>query len=882
MSRTICLSQLLALIFLACAMTDAQAEPVPSSFDVEDLLALQAVERVALSSAGDRAAVTIVSSLADCARPNADGRTGYYFHRWRRQACGEIHIATATGLTRLAASDARGFFAPHWSPSGERLGFLSLDHNGDFHIWVWRPGSQPVQITTEAIDPEFSAWNSTTDSWAWSPFDWVDDTTIVTAFSDRGIFGVKRTPVPHPGEILEAGWAAQARGEEATADPLHADPSRMDFPSVALVRIDVDTSDTRELARGAFRAIRLSRSSSRALVSEVISDLRVDPTTPIVGTNRYRAAQALSSVTAHTRVGMVDLQGDGGVFWLDGVFDMAVSVRAPDDGTGRGTGFAPPQPVWSSDGSEVLFLGNSAPYLGAPPTVFLYDVESRNLTAMESGGNVVMSLSWVGDTPVYAQLLPESNGFGTCQVTWCVAKETPTNAFSPGSLPDDAPRILRPAGRDSAWFVHEGDVWAWMASSGTLLNLTSGRLGTVRSIDAVSPDRKAPTAVLQVDRSERRERLGVVYDRGGLAELGSWGKTDNPSLAAATISTTGRPGDLALYRARTADGIRIFAQAGIDDEVRELAWLNSHLAGLAQSTVVPLYYESRRGVSLSGFLALPIGFDDRETAPLVTYVYPNWMDADGATRHGQLMNVRFFMLPHLLTSAGYAVVFPYVPTEPPERAGPLCEQIADAVLPAIEAAVNTGYIDASAVGVMGHSYGGYTAASLMTCTDRFKAGVAVAGFYDLVSYPLSLKDRDRYNGHALGALSGLSETEQLATNYLFQFNRTPWQDISVYVDNSPIFNMDNLSIPLMLVHGELDGFDRAERMYVAGRRLNKDVTFVRYWGEYHSLYSPANIRDFWQRTIDFFDKNLGRARVAEADGVDFAGADATPPRAAEH
>ena len=195
----------------------------------------------------------------------------------------------------------------------------------------------------------------------------------------------------------------------------------------------------------------------------------------------------------------------------------------------------------------------------------------------------------------------------------------------------------------------------------------------------------------------------------------------------------------------------------------------------------------------------------------------------------------------------------------PEAAGPLCEQIADAVVTAVGAAVETGYIDGTAVGVMGHSYGGYTTASLMTCTDRFAAGVSVAGFYNLASYPLNLKHRDRYNGHALGALSGLVEAESLGKRRLFQFNSTPWQNVGVYIENSPVFNMDKLSAPLLLVHGELDGvpIEQAEQMYVAGRRLSKDVTFVRYWGEYHLLYSPANIRDFWSRTLGFLNEHLG-------------------------
>lgn len=873
MSNSDFLSSILLLILFTFTAAHAQTNPAANSFHVEDLLSLQHIDRVVVSPAGNRAAVTIVPSFTDCARPDAEGRPGYFVHRWRHHGCSEIHIATADGLTPLAASGEQGFFGPHWSPSGMRLGFLSLDHNGDFHIWVWQPGNEPVRITSAPIDPEFSAWHSATDAWAWSPFEWIDDSKIVTAIADRGIFNVKRTPIPHPGDVLEAGWVAQTRGEQTTADPLHTDLSQMDFPIVSLVRIDIGSKETNELARGAFRAIRLSRESSIAMVSEVISDLRVDPTIPISATSRYRTPTASSSLFAHTRVGVFDLQRAGVVFWLDGVFDIAASWFTPTDVTGRGAGFFPPQPVWNSDGSKALFLGNSEPQLGAVPTVFIYDVETESLTAIEAGGNIVVSLAWIGETPLYAQLVPELDNRSTCQVTWCLANEAPANAFEPGRLPDDTPVRLYPAGDATAWFAHEGDLWEWTASSRQLSNLSEGRFGTVLSIDAVSQDEQAPTALLQIDAmGQGRERLMVGYKDEGLVELGSLGKADGLALGEATVSTTGRLGDLVLFRMNASDGIRIWTQDGLDGEVRELAWLNSHLSGLAQSAIIPLYYKSRRGEDLSGFLALPPSHRKDEIFPMVTYVYPNWMGAEGASRYASSVNSRFFVNRHVLTGSGYAVLIPYIPTEPPEQTRRLCEQIADAVLPAVEAAVATGYVDASAVGVMGHSYGGFTTASLMTCTDRFAAGVTAAGFYNLASYALSLKHRDRYNGHALGALSGLVETEMVGALWLFQFNRTPWQNSDVYVENSPVFNMDELSAPLMLVHGELDGvpISQAEEMYVAARRLGADLTFIRYWGEYHQLYSPANIRDFWQRTIDFFDKHLSGARTGEMDAGDFA------------
>lgn len=852
---------IITFLFVASVSTVSAAQPGDPLrlFSVDDLLALESIAETRLSPAGDRAALTLVSSLAECPRAGADSRTGYNTHFWRTEACSEVHIATGSDLTRLAGSDVAGYFAPHWSPSGERLGFLSLDHDGSVHVWVWHDGEDPVQVTRASIDPEFTAWSSSTEAFTWSPFDWINDDTIIVALADRGVFGSQRTPVAHPGEVLETGWAAQAAGDQVTADPLYTAPAKMDFPNVSLVRINVESRETKEIARGAFRALRLSPKTSVALVSEVIGDVRAAPEEALGGTLRYRTPQALSSLYAHTRVGRLDLEGDAPVSWFDDVFDMTASWFTPDDQEGGSAGFSSPLPAWNGDGSKVLFLGNAEPKLAAAPTVFLYDTGADTLTRIDAGGNIVVSLAWIGETPLYAQLVPESGNRNACGATWCIADEQPTHAFASGQLSDEAPRTLYPAGGDVAWFVQDGDLRAWTASSRKSLNLTKGAFGTIKSVEAISPSAQGSPAVLRIDREDEVERVAVAYDGRKLIEIGPLGEAiDGPSLAEATLSTTGRPGDLALFRTREPDGIRLWAQAGQGGQLRKLAWLNSHLSGISEPETIPLYYQNNRGDELSGFLVLPPGHQDGDPVPMVTYVYPNWIGADGAKNNAKGMNTRFFLNRHPLTSAGYAVLIPFIPTKPPADAGPLCEQIADAVLPAVEAAVETGFVDGSAVGVMGHSYGGYTTASLMTCTERFKAGVAVAGFYNLANYTLSLKHRDRYNGHALGALSGLVETEKVGAHSLFQFGATPWQSMDAYVENSPVFKMDQLSAPMMLVHGELDSvpIDQAEQMYVAARRLSADVTFLRYWGEYHLLYSPANIRDFWNRTLDFLDENL--------------------------
>ena len=86
----------------------------------------------------------------------------------------------------------------------------------------------------------------------------------------------------------------------------------------------------------------------------------------------------------------------------------------------------------------------------------------------------------------------------------------------------------------------------------------------------------------------------------------------------------------------------------------------------------------------------------------------------------------------------------------------------------------------------------------------------------------------------------------------------PWDDRLQWIENSPIYYLNRVETPLLLIHGDLDfvSLAQAEEMFSGLKRLEKEVEFVRYFGEGHVLSKPANIRDSWQRIVGWFDKHL--------------------------
>lgn len=84
----------------------------------------------------------------------------------------------------------------------------------------------------------------------------------------------------------------------------------------------------------------------------------------------------------------------------------------------------------------------------------------------------------------------------------------------------------------------------------------------------------------------------------------------------------------------------------------------------------------------------------------------------------------------------------------------------------------------------------------------------------------------------------------------------PWEDATRYLRNSPIFYVDRVETPLMIMQGDMDyvAMQQGEEFFMSLYRQGKRADFVRYWGEGHVLQSPANIVDFWQRIFAWFEE----------------------------
>ncbi len=266
-------------------------------------------------------------------------------------------------------------------------------------------------------------------------------------------------------------------------------------------------------------------------------------------------------------------------------------------------------------------------------------------------------------------------------------------------------------------------------------------------------------------------------------------------------------------------------------------------------------FKNARGVPLQAAVYKPQGFDPKKKYPLMVYIYERLAQ-----------NVHNFVNPSpsniinvsLYTSNGYVVLMPdiaYTLGQPGRSA-------LDAVLPAIDTLVKQGGIDEANIGIQGHSWGGYQIAWMLTQTQRFKAAGAGAPVANMTS-----------------AYSGIRWGSGLPRQFQYEQGQSrigpPLQKaLPLYLENSPVFQAERVKTPLLMLHNDADDavpWTQGIELFLALRRLDREVYLFNYNNQLHNLRRRADQQDFALRMQQFFDHFL-KAAPAPAwmrDGIRF-------------
>jgi dipeptidyl aminopeptidase/acylaminoacyl peptidase len=148
------------------------------------------------------------------------------------------------------------------------------------------------------------------------------------------------------------------------------------------------------------------------------------------------------------------------------------------------------------------------------------------------------------------------------------------------------------------------------------------------------------------------------------------------------------------------------------------------------------------------------------------------------------------------------------------------------------------YVDPDRIGVWGLSYGGYLTLQALTRDPLlFRCGINVAGVVDWATYGAG------YTTPRLG---------------------TPVEHPDIYRVSAPIYHMEKLARPLLVLHGTNDrnvAFRDSLRLWDVLLKLGKDFEMGVYPGEIHFFRRAHILRDAWRRAEEFFDRHLKQGPV---------------------
>ena len=253
-----------------------------------------------------------------------------------------------------------------------------------------------------------------------------------------------------------------------------------------------------------------------------------------------------------------------------------------------------------------------------------------------------------------------------------------------------------------------------------------------------------------------------------------------------------------------------------------------------------VHWLSDDGVPLAGILYKPDDFDPAKKYPMLVYFYEQLSDNLHAYVPPAGRNV---INPTVYVSNDYLVFEPDIHYE----IGYPGPSAVKSVVPGVQMLIDSGFVDRHAVGLQGQSWGGYQVAYIITQTSMFRAAMAGAPVANMTS-----------------AYGGIRWASGLARAFQYEHTQSRiggsiWDQPLRYLRNSPLFWADRIRTPLFIMHNDGDGavpWYQGVELFVALRRLGKEVYLIDYNDEAHNPTKRANQLDIAMRMQQFFDHHL--------------------------
>lgn len=726
--------------------------------------------------------------------------------------------------------DGSSWYAPQWSPDGEHLALASTRLGGSLWVWNVRTRALKMLVARSAQYGEDP------------PERWLDATRLI--YSTRNT--AKVADVIQTQAVTARAWESSIAGVVPTSSILTSG-------SDSLPQIDI-TEQARLLIvdlNGGVSEATLAVSDDWTTTQGSLAFIQRVPFAPRPSDNAVVVQGGLS------QLGLLDIDGmESTPRALSGVEHEAVLGPLAAGDSLR----------WSPSGAELAFLAFRS---RTDPTPSLYriraDTGRGRITPLRGVGRTQTSSSvvWTGDGDVliYGQG-EESRSLKDGWNWWNVHRNGTISPLTSRLV--SAPRFLLPLPERHAFAAMvEGNLWRISSRTGAAENLThdlasSDGIGLTLAWPS-SPDEYATYGRLVLSSGQGENRTYWIFD----LETGEHSALAPPAAGTELVAFSAVSGD-AIFKDEGARGLRLWRVTPAKPP-ELLIERNQFLADVAPNRWQRIDYTSERGEPLVAWLLLPYDYESGHRYPMVTYPYPEYIQPENDPLGGrnvvqQISSYNWLNL-QLLAGRGYVVLLPSMPLDVGGQADDPYLRLTEGVMPAVDRAIEVGTADPDRLFLMGHSFGGFATAGLVTQTNRFRAAIALSGLTNIASAYGTFSGRLRYTDRPhLDWRTPSDITGQI------RMAVPPWADPQRYVRNSPLMYADRVQTPIMLIHGDMDQvpIQQSEEFFRAMYEQGKRAEFVRYWGEYHSIESPANVRDMWANIFRWFAE-FGGIPVEPAD-----------------
>ena len=303
------------------------------------------------------------------------------------------------------------------------------------------------------------------------------------------------------------------------------------------------------------------------------------------------------------------------------------------------------------------------------------------------------------------------------------------------------------------------------------------------------------------------------------------------------ILTGGRRPVLLYARGCFEDGNNLWMTRDLFKSQLQLTDANPQQREYNWGTVELMNWTTEDGIRAEGLLFKPENFDPAKKYPVIFYFY----EKNSHTLYNprvpspsrSTVNIPYFV------SNEYLIFVPdmYYKDGHPGQSALKC------LMPACDMLCQLPWVDGDNLAIQGQSWGGYQVAYLITQTNRFKAAGAGAPVSNMTS---------AYGG--VRWESGLLRTMQYEMGQS-RIGKDLWDGFDLYIENSPLFFVPNVTTPVLIMHNDADGavpWWQGIEFYSALRRCGKEAWLLQYNNEEHNLRERRNCKDLSIRLAQFF------------------------------